>query len=180
VWVVGPDARTAVATTPGLDGASVATRSAWLTSHRAEPLTVGVQRLAAAATVTLLALAALVVVLAASTTAPQRGVTLGTLRTLGLDGRDARLVTAGELLPGTLLASVGGAVLGTALTAVVVGPLALRLVTGQPTDPTPALSVWAVAPPLVVGLTVAVLVVAESSVRRRERLGEVLRVGGVR
>ncbi|MCC2335420.1 FtsX-like permease family protein [Cellulomonas wangsupingiae] len=180
LWVVGPGARTAVATTPGLDGASVTTRSAWLTSHRAEPLTVGVQRLAAAATVTLLALAALVVVLAASTTAPQRGVTLATLRTLGLDGSDARLVTAGELLPGSLLASVGGAALGTALTAVVVGPLALRLVTGQPTDPTPALSLWAAAPPLVVGLTVAVLVVAESSLRRRERLGEVLRVGGAR
>lgn len=180
LWVVGPGAEAAVAATAGLDGGDVATRSAWLAEHRAEPLTVGVQRLAAAATATLLVLAALVVVLAAATSAPARGLTLATLRTLGLGGRDARLVTAGELLPGTLLAAVGGAVLGALVTVVVVGPLALRLVTGQPTDPVPVWSAWAAAPVAVVAVTTVVLVVAESSLRRRERLGEVLRVGGTR
>lgn len=180
LWVVGPGARAAVADAPELEGAQVATRAAWLTDHRAEPLTVGVQRQAAAASGTLLALAVLVVVLAAATSAPQRGVTLATLRTLGLGARDARLVTAGELLPGTLLAAAGGAAAGVLLTALVVGPLSLRLVTGQPTDPAPVVTAWAATPLVVVLLTVTALVVTESSSRRRERLGEVLRVGGAR
>ncbi|UZN02040.1 FtsX-like permease family protein [Cellulomonas sp. S1-8] len=178
LWAVGPGAEAAVATTPALEGATVATRSAWLATHRAEPITVGVQRLAAAAAVVLLLLAVLVVVLAAAISAPHRGVTLATLRTLGLGGRGARAVTAGELLPGVLLASVGGAGLGVLLAVLATGPLALRLVTGQPTDPSPVLPAWAAAPPVVVCLVVVVLVLAESSLRRRERLGEVLRVGG--
>jgi putative ABC transport system permease protein len=107
-------------------------------------------------------------------------VTLATLRTLGLGGRDARLVTAGELLPGVLLAVVGGAALGAVVTRVVVGPLALRLVTGQSADPAAVWSAWAGAPVVVALATLAVTVVAESSLRRRERLGEVLRVGGSR
>jgi putative ABC transport system permease protein len=180
LWAVGPGAAAAVTAAPGLDGTTVATRDAWLAAHRSEPLTVGVQRAAAAATLTLLALVALVVVLAAATSAPARGVTLATLRTLGLGGRDARLVTAGELLPGVLLAVVGGAALGAVVTRVVVGPLALRLVTGQSADPAAVWSAWAGAPVVVALATLAVTVVAESSLRRRERLGEVLRVGGSR
>lgn len=178
LWVVGPGAEAAVAATAALDGTTVTTRGAWLATHRAEPLTVGVQRLAAAAATVLLVLAGLVVVLAAGADAPHRGATLSILRTLGLGGRAARLVTAGELLPGALLASAGGTVLGVLLAAVTTGPLALRLVTGQPTDPRPVLSAWVAAPALVVAVTVVALVVAESSLRRRERLGEVLRVGG--
>lgn len=178
LWVVGPQAATVVAGTAELDGASVTTRGGWLAAHRAEPLTVGVQRLAAAASGVLLLLAVLVVVLAAATTAPQRGTTLATLRTLGLGGRAARLVTAGEILPGTLLAVAGGTGLGVLLALAATGPLALRLVTGQPADPPPVVTGWVAGPPVVVVLTVAALVVAESSLRRRERLGEVLRVGG--
>ena len=178
LWVVGPGAEAAVATTPELDVATVSTRSEWLAAHRTEPLTVSVQLLAVASTVVLLLLAVLVVVLAAATSAPHRGVTLGTLRTLGLSGRAARTVTAGELLPGTLLASAGGTALGVLLAVAATGPLALRLVTGQPTDPRTALTAWAAAPPVVVGLAVLVLVLVESSLRRRERLGEILRVGG--
>ncbi|GIG41218.1 FtsX-like permease family protein [Cellulomonas phragmiteti] len=178
LWVVGTGARAAVAATSSLADATVETRDGWLAAHRAEPLTVGVQRLAAAAAVVLLALTALVVVLASATSAPHRGRTLGTLRTLGLDGRAARTVTAGELLPGPLLAGAGGLGLGVLLAEVTTGPLALRLVTGQPTDPPVALSAWSLTPPVVVTLTVLALVLAESSSRRRERLGEILRVGG--
>ncbi|WP_087509188.1 FtsX-like permease family protein [Cellulomonas iranensis] len=180
VWVVGTGASAAVADAAGLDGTTVATRDAWLVEHRAEPLTVGVQRAATAATLALLVLVALVVVLAAATSAPQRGATLATLRTLGLGGRDARLVTLGELLPGALLAAAGGAALGGALTGAVVEPLALRLVTGQADDPAPVWSAWSAASLGVVAVTLAVTVLVESSLRRRERLGEVLRVGGSR
>lgn len=178
LWVVGEGAQAAVEGSARIDPATVTTRAAWLADHRSEPLVVGVQRLATAAVVVLVALAVLVVVLAAATSAPQRGVTLANLRTLGLDGRAARAVTAGELLPGGLLASVGGVGLGVLLAALVTGPLALRLVTGQPTDPQVAFTPWVAAAPVVVLATVAVLVLVESSVRRRERLGQVLRVGG--
>lgn len=177
LWVIGPGAEAAVATTPALDGSTISTRGDWLAEHRTEPLTVGVQQLAAAAVAVLLMLAVLVVVLAAATSAPHRGTTLGTLRTLGLSGRAARAVTAGELLPGVLLASAGGVAIGVLLAVVGTGPLALRLVTGQPTDPRAALTAWVAAPLAVVVLTVLVLVLVESSVRRRERLVEILRVG---
>lgn len=177
IWLVGPGAQTAVAGAPELDGATVSTRSDWLATHRAAPLTIGVERLAWAAAVVLAVLAVLVVVLASSTSAPHRIRTLATLRTLGLDWRAVRAVTAGELLPGMLVASLGGVALGAALAMLATGPLALRLVTGQSVDPRTVLPAWAVAPPILVLGTVAVLVLVESSMRRRERLGQVLRVG---
>jgi putative ABC transport system permease protein len=178
IWLVGSGAEAAVVSTPALDGATVSTRSDWLATHRAAPLTIGVERLAWAAAVVLAVLAVLVVVLASSTSAPHRIRTLATLRTLGMDGRAVRAVTAGELLPGVLVASLGGVGLGAVLATLATGPLALRLVTGQSADPRTVLPAWVVVPPVLVLGTVAVLVLVESSIRRRERLGQVLRVGG--
>jgi len=181
LWVVGPGAQHAVEVTtgsvPALDGANVTTRSGWLAAHRAEPLTAGVVRLASGAVAVLLVLGALVVVLAGAAGAPQRGATLASLRTLGLGGAAARAVTAGEMLPGTLLASAGGAALGAVLSATTTGALALRLVTGQPADPQPVLTSWAAVPVVVAAVTVVAQACLESSLRRRERLGEVLRAG---
>jgi putative ABC transport system permease protein len=71
---------------------------------------------------------------------------------------------------------VGGVLLGAALVGGLVGPLALRLVTGQATDPAVVLPWWAVSPVGILGAVVLLVVAVESSTRRRERLGQVLRV----
>ncbi len=95
---------------------------------------------------------------------------------LGLRGRGTARVAAGELLPPTLVAAAGGVLLGVLLVGVLVAPLALRLVTGQANDPGVVLPWWAIVPVGLVTVTVLVVVAIESSARRRERLGQVLRV----
>ena len=178
VWVVGSGAARAVAAEPALDRAVTTDRATWLADRRAAPLTRGLTGLAVAAAGVLVLLAVLAAVLDAAGSAPQRRRTLATLRTLGLTLRQARAVALGELLPALLLASLGGTALGVLVARLVVGPLELRLLTGQVTEP--ALVVpWVVAAAVVpVALAVAAVVAAETAASRRDRLGQVLRVGG--
>jgi putative ABC transport system permease protein len=85
IWVVGGQAARAVAATPELAvaDADTATRSDWLAAQRAAPLTTGLPQLVVGAAVALGVLGVLVVLLGAETSAPERGRTLATLRTLG-------------------------------------------------------------------------------------------------
>ena len=71
---------------------------------------------------------------------------------------------------------MGGVLLGVVLVGGLVAPLALRLVTGQAADPGVVLPWWAVLPVGLLGAAVLLVVAVESSTRRRERLGQVLRV----
>ncbi|MEP7762575.1 FtsX-like permease family protein [Sanguibacter sp. 25GB23B1] len=178
LWVAGPGADEAVTAAPELDGAELDSRAEWLTDLRASSsnrhLTVVV-----VGTITLLAVAAMLVVLfAASAGAPQRGSTLAALRTLGLTGVAARRITLGELAPPVLVASLAAIATGTGLAALVAGPSSLRLITRQAVEPTLAVPWWTGLLPVVLLVTVVLVVAAESSLRRRERLGEVLRAGG--
>ena len=66
--------------------------------------------------------------------------------------------------------------IGVLLAGAIVAPLALRLVTGQSTDPGVVLPWWATMPVVLLAATVLVVVAVESSIRRRESLGQVLRV----
>lgn len=118
-------------------------------------------------------------VLTAAAGAPERWLTLSRLRTLGLTPRDARLVAAGELLPVAAAAAVGGPAIGVLVAALTAGPLGLAVLTGQVEDPALVLP-WAglTALAAVFLAAVAALVAAESAVRRRRRLAEILRVGG--
>ncbi|MBX9247111.1 ABC transporter permease, partial [Actinotalea ferrariae] len=178
VWVVGPGARAAVASTAALAGADVVDRSALLAERRAGPLTKGLTGLVVGTIAVLLVLTVLVVVLTASATAPARGAALARLRTLGLTGREVRAITTGELLPPALLASGLAVGVGALVAAVCTAPLGLRLLTHQDVEPALRLSWWGATPLVVAAATVAAVVAVESSLRRRERLGEVLRVGG--
>jgi putative ABC transport system permease protein len=177
LWVVGPGAREAVGSSPELARGAVTDRNAWLAALRAAPLTAGLERLVAASTAVLLLLAVLLVVLAASASAPDRAATLAMLRTLGLHARDGRRVTLGEILPPVLVASTVGIGLGALVAGLVTRPLALRWVTGQVHDPALVVPWWSAAPVPVLALTVVAIALVESSARRRERLGQVLRVG---
>jgi putative ABC transport system permease protein len=88
-------------------------------------------------------------------------------------------VAAGELLPPVIVAAVGGPLLGVLLARLTLGPLALRLLTAQAADPALVLPWWEIGL-VTVALLAAVAAVApvESALRRRQRLGEVLRAGG--
>ena len=177
VWVVGDGAAEAVAAAPELTGADVVDRADRLSAERAAPLTTGLVALVGGSAVVLVALAVLVVVLAAQAGGPDRRRTLATVRTLGLSGRQVRRVSAGELLPGVLLGTVGGGALGMLVAWLVRAPLELQRVTGQTTAPALVVPWWTPAVVLPLLLAVAGVVALESSLRRRERLGEVLRVG---
>ncbi|GAA2512991.1 FtsX-like permease family protein [Winogradskya humida] len=176
IWVTGPGAAAAAETTAG---ANVVARTDVLRERRDAPLVAGLIRLAWASAFTLLALGLLGFALDAAAGAPERWQTLSRLRTLGLRTREARRVAAGELLPLALVAALGGPVLGVLLAVLTLGPLGLRLFTGQPGDPALLLP-WAGV--VVVAAAFLVMVVAvvrvEAAVRRRNRLSEVLRVGG--
>ncbi|MBP2707512.1 hypothetical protein JOL79_27385 [Microbispora sp. RL4-1S] len=176
IWVRGPGAARAAAANAG--AADVVLRDDLLRARRAAPLTSGLLRLAWASAATLLALGLLGLLLGAAASAPERWQTLTRLRTLGLRPRDARWVAAGELLPPVLVAAVGGPLLGVLLARLTLGSLSLRTLTGQAADLALVLPWWRLALVTAALLaTVAVVVPAESALRRRRRLSEVLRVG---
>ncbi|KQY22377.1 hypothetical protein ASD16_17380 [Cellulomonas sp. Root485] len=176
VWAVGPDApATADAAASAVRG-NVLARAQWLTDRRADPLAGGLLTLLGLVAALCAGYATIIVVLAAAASAPGRATSLATARVLGLRHRATTRVAAGELLPSILVAAVGGVLLGTVLVGALVAPLALRLVTGQAADPGVVLPWWTVVPVGLVGAAVLVVVTVESSARRRERLGQVLRV----
>jgi putative ABC transport system permease protein len=177
-WVTGMGADTAVASLPAwAEAATVTSRAQWLAARSTEPLTAGLILLVASSIVLLLSFAVITVVLAASASAPDRAKTQATLRVLGLRPRATTAVALGELAPAVMVACLSGLILGASLAATLVGPLALRLVTGQASTPALVLSWWALAVLVLLAGTVAIVVAVESSTRRRERLGQVLRVG---
>ncbi|WP_091560244.1 FtsX-like permease family protein [Klenkia taihuensis] len=172
LWLTGPGAAAAAATVPG---GTVELRADRLAAVADAPLPRGLAVLGAVAAGVLLDLGVLAVVLGGVAGARRRRATSGVLRTLGLGERQARAVTLLELLPGVLATAVPGALLGVAVAALVSGPLGLRLLTGQATDPALAVPWWLpvlLVPPL---LAVGVTVLAEARARRRVPLGTVLR-----
>ncbi|MEV6349763.1 FtsX-like permease family protein [Actinoplanes sp. NPDC051851] len=113
--------------------------SAVLRDRRSAPLVEGLLRLAWGAALALLLLALLGLALGTAATAPGRWQVLGRLRTLGVRTREMRLISAGESLPGVLMAAIGGPLIGIGLASVMLGPLGLRRVTAQVADPAPVL-----------------------------------------
>ena len=178
LWIVGDGAAQAVTGSPELAGTGTVLRADRLAAERAAPLTAGLTRLMTASALTLGVLGVLVVLLGAQVGAPERGRSLATVRTLGLTGRQARAVTSAELLPPVLLAGVVGAGLGVLTAALLTAPLELQRITGQTQQPPVVVPWWLPAAVLPLVLAVGAVVALESSLRRRERLGEVLRVGG--
>jgi putative ABC transport system permease protein len=176
IWATGPGAGAAVKKL-GVGGHS-RVRTEVLDDRRRLPLNAGLTALNRGAAITLLLLGMLGFVLAAAAGAPARWETLARLRTLGLRPRDTRRVAAGELLPPVLVAVVCGPLLALLLTSLTFGPLALRSLTGQLADPAIVVPWWllAVTAVVLVATLVAVLA-AEAAVRRRLRLGDLLRVG---
>ncbi|HST84383.1 MAG TPA: FtsX-like permease family protein [Kineosporiaceae bacterium] len=178
VWIVGQPAAGALAATAGPD-AAVTRQSEVLAERRSAPLAAGLQHLAVASIGVLLLWGLLSVALGALASAPSRGEMLARLRTLGLRSSEARRVAAGELLPSVMVGSVSGVVLGVLLAHASLGLLALRLLTGEATDPALVVPWSSAVPVLLLLVAVVIMVGVESSLRRRERLGQVLRAGNL-
>ncbi|WP_456844305.1 FtsX-like permease family protein [Cellulomonas sp. P5_C6] len=179
-WVAGPGAVDAVRAAALTDdpGITVTERTTWLSTWRSSPLTAGLVDLLVAVGIALAGYAAIALVLTVVATSRERGRTLSALRTLGLDGRTARAMTFGELAPLAVAALVAGTAVGIAVPWMLIGALGLDLVTGA-AEATVLQVTWVpiVGAAAVVLVALAVAVVVESAVRRRDRLGEVLRVG---
>lgn len=181
LWVSGPGAPAAVeraiVEVEAVD-VDVTVRADRLASERSSALVRALQQLLLLTSLVLAMFAAVTLVLTVVATAPERGRTLSALRTLGLDARGARLVTLGELSPLVGAAVLSGALIGVAVPVVLTSALGLRRVTGE--LGTTELVVTPLPFALAVGVAVLALlvsVVAEAAVRRRDRLGDVLRVG---
>ncbi len=180
LWVDGPGARAAV-TAVGLDAnprVTVTAREEWLAETRDAPLGSRLVDLLLASAVVLAAFASLTMALTVVASAPERGRTLSALRTLGLDGRLARRITLGELLPVSFAAVLIGVGLGLTVPPVLHGALGVSEVTGElragPVSVDPVSIVLAVG---ATAVALAVSIAVEAAVRRRDRLGDVLRVG---
>jgi putative ABC transport system permease protein len=148
-----------------------------LAARRSAPLAAGLLHLAYASAGVLLLLGLLGVALGAAASGPDRGEMLARLRTLGLRPGESRRVAAGELLPPVIVGAAGGLALGVLLARGSIGLLALHRLTGQTTDPVVVVPWVSVVPVVLLVLAVGVVVEVESSLRRRERLGQVLRAG---
>ncbi|MBB2923907.1 FtsX-like permease family protein [Cellulomonas cellasea] len=181
LWVSGPGAPAAVDRAVEEVGAvdvTVTARADRLAAERSSALVRALQQLLLLTSLVLALFAAVTLVLTVVATAPERGRTLSALRTLGLDARGARLVTLGELSPLVGAAVLSGAAIGVAVPVVLTGAFGLSRVTGE--LGTTELAVTPLPFALAVGVAVLALlvsVVAEAAVRRRDRLGDVLRVG---
>ncbi|MDM7855626.1 FtsX-like permease family protein [Cellulomonas alba] len=180
VWVDGPGAAAAVHAA-GLDhaeGVTVTTRTTWLAAVRDQPLSAALVWLLLGTALVLAAYAAMALVLTVVATSGERGRTLSALRTLGLDARTARAMTFGELAPLAVAALVAGSVIGIGVPWQLTRSLGLDVATGLAGTTTFTVTWLPIAAAVVVVLvSLAVAVAVESAVRRRDRLGEVLRVG---
>jgi putative ABC transport system permease protein len=179
-WVDGPGAVAAVQDAGLADapGVTVTERSVWLENWQTSPLNAGLLALLVATGLVLAGYAALSLVLTVVATSRERGRTLSALRTLGLDARTARAMTFGELAPLAIAAVVAGTAIGIGVPWLLTGALGLDLLTGDPAATTLQVT-WVpiVGAAAVVLVALLVAVAVESAVRRRDRLGEVLRVG---
>ncbi|PVU83541.1 hypothetical protein DDP54_11690 [Cellulomonas sp. WB94] len=180
-WLDGTGAAGAVASLRAdgaLPGVVVTEREAWLEHLRESPLVRSVVALLAVAALVLALYAAVALVLTVVATSTERGRTLSSLRTLGLDRGDTWRITLGELAPLTTSGVLAGALIGLGVPLALGGALGLNHLTGEVRDATVAVTagpfLLAIGASLV---ALAVSVVVEAVVRRRENLGEVLRVG---
>ncbi len=180
VLLDGPGARDAVAAA-GLDdvpGVDVTVRDTWLDQARTSPIGAGLALLLLGSAVVLALYAAVALALTVVATSRERGRTLSALRTQGLDARTARALTLGELAPLAVTAVLLGTAIGIAVPWALTDALGLDLLTGAPGTAELQLSWWpVVGAAAVVALSLVVAVLVESAAHRRERLGEVLRVG---
>ena len=160
------------------DATDVATRADWLVDRREQPLVQGVDRMTqlSAATVALLAAIALATTVAAGSRSRSRSLSL--LRTLGVRRGFGWVLAIAELAPLVVAALVGGALASSAILLTVAPAIGLRILAGGLVEPALSLDAWTVVLVVVGGLALcAAAIVVDVVAHRRDRPGDVLRVG---
>ena len=174
--VMGPGAAAAAQT---VDGATeVVTRAEWLDARRDQPLVQGVDRMTQLVVGAVALLAALALVTTVASGGRSRSRSLSLLRTLGVPRRFGWVLALAELTPLVVAALLGGAAAGAGI-LIVVGPaLGLRILAGGVGEPALYLDVWTIAAVIAGCLALAaVAIVVDIVAHRRDKPGEVLRVG---
>ena len=174
--VMGPGAAAAAQT---VDGATeVVTRAEWLDARRDQPLVQGVDRMTQLVVGAVALLAALALVTTVASGGRSRSRSLSLLRTLGVPRRFGWVLALAELTPLVVAALLGGAAAGAGI-LIVVGPaLGLRILAGGVGEPALYLDVWTIAGVVAGCLALAaVAIVVDIVAHRRDKPGEVLRVG---
>ncbi|MGV8966889.1 MAG: FtsX-like permease family protein [Cellulomonas sp.] len=180
-WVDGGGAAAAVAAAGddlALTDVTVTGRAAWLEQLRESPLIRSVVALLRVAVLVLALFAAVALTLTVIATSSERGRTLSSLRTLGLARGATWRITLGELAPLTTAGVLAGAAIGLGVPLLLTAALGLNQLTGERGDTVVAITVGPFL--LAAGTSLVALIVSvvvEAAVRRRENLGEVLRVG---
>jgi len=174
VWAVGPGAAAAAKANAGPSG-TVVTYADALDERRRAPLPSALIRLALASAALLMVFALLGPALAAAVEAPDRGASLGRLRSLGLADSDLRKVLVGELLIPPALAVLAGLGLGIGAASAMLGSLPLGSVTGG--SGAPAVVVPWPLPLILATVLVGVLLLGLTEWRqlRRRPLAQLLR-----
>jgi len=162
----------------GADAPEVVVRADWLDQRRAEPLVQGVERTTQLSVAAVALLAAIALATAVAAGGRSRSRSLSLLRTLGVDRGFGWVLALAELAPLVLAALVGGAVAGVAI-LVTAGPaLGLGLLTGGTTEPVLRVAPLTVVVVLAGSLALcAAAIVVDIVAHRRDRPGDVLRVG---
>ncbi|RJL26484.1 FtsX-like permease family protein [Bailinhaonella thermotolerans] len=177
-FVAGSADPAALAKAAGLPGHAVKTREAALDEVSSAPLAGLVQGTFTAVSIALAAYALLVIVLALVTGAAERSRTISYLRTLGLSGRQARVITVLEIAPMVTVAAAVGLGLGLALPYLLGPALDMRPYTGGLT-----LGAFRIDPVTPVALAAGLAAFAvlgaflHAAASGRRTLGNVLRVG---
>ena len=174
--VMGPGAAAAARDVDGAD--EVITRAEWLDERRDQPLVQGVDRMTRLAVAAVALLAALALVTTVASGGRSRSRSLSLLRTLGVPRGFGWVLALAELTPLVVAALLGGAAAGAGI-LIVVGPaLGLRILAGGVAEPALHLD------PATVGLVIAgclalaaIAIAVDIVAHRRDRPGEVLRVG---
>ncbi len=175
-WAVGPNAgdRLSVAL-QGLD-ARIVTRTGWLDAQASAPLPDALDRLFVGAWAVAAMLAALAVMLLAASGAGERTRAGAQLRVLGTSRADAARISGLETTVPVVLASLVGLAVGVGLSALLVGALELRSVTGGRAAPALVVDWWVFVLPVVLGVVARLAVVVADLSGRRMPLGPLMRL----
>lgn len=174
-WVVGPDAEARLKQVLGATDARLLTRDGWLADQVSAPLPRALDSLFAGAGIIASVLAALAVVLMAASGAWERTRASAQLRVVGTPRAAAARVAWLESAVPAVLASAVGLAVGVGLSALLVGALDLRSVSGGREAPRLVVAWWIFALPLALGLVARFSVALAALRHQRDPLGSLMR-----
>ena len=161
-----------------LDRGEVETRAGWVKERTGLALVSGVEQLMILATVAIALFALVALVASVLTGTRDRARSLALLRTLGLRARLGWWLVFAEVGPVVLASLVGGITAGIAIVTVLGPVLGLGSLAGGVGQPAPSLSPVVILGGAVAALSLlALATLVEYLAHRRDRLGDVLRVG---